>query len=507
MEIFSFFTGNIAIGLEAALTPVNLFYCFVGVFLGTLLGVIPGIGVLASISMLYPITFYLDPLAAVIMLAGIYYGTTYGGSTSSILLNLPGTPANAVACLDGHPMAKQGRAGVALLMTTLASFFGATIGIILMMAFSPIISASALKFGSAENFALVVLGLMASATISPGSPMKGVASALIGIIFGIVGTDVYTGIYRFTFGYVELIEGITLVAIAMGLFGVAEVISSIGKSTGKPIDPKTITFGSMLPTRDDVKRSWMPMLRGSGIGSFFGALPGTGGMMASFMTYAVEKKISKNPDEFGKGAIEGVTAPEAANNAADQTAFIPTMTLGIPGTPSMAIMLGILMLHGITPGPRLITDHPDVFWGLIMSFWIGNLMLLLLNIPLVGLWVRVLAIPYHYLYPAVLVFVCIGVLSVNNNPFDVWPVIAFAAIGYGMMLIEFPTAPLILGFVLGPLAEEHFRRAMLLSDGDFSTFIDRPISAVILAVVAILLVWAIVMTMRPIWSRPEGQPE
>jgi TctA family transporter len=497
MDIF----GNMMIGLEAALSVTNLFYCFVGVFLGTLLGVIPGIGVLASISMLYPITFYLDPLAAVIMLAGIYYGTTYGGSTASILLNLPGTPSNAVACLDGYPMSKQGRAGVALLMTTLASFFGATIGILLMMAFSPIISAYALRFGSAENFALVVLGLMASATISPGSPMKGVASALIGIIFGIIGTDVYTGTYRFTFGMVELIEGISLVAIAMGLFGVAEVISSVGGASGKPIDAKSITFGSMLPTREDVRRSWMPMLRGSGIGSFFGALPGTGGMMAAFMTYAVEKKLSDQPEKFGHGAIEGVTAPEAANNAADQTAFIPTMTLGIPGTASMAIMLGILMLHGITPGPRLISDHPDVFWGLIMSFWIGNLMLLLLNIPMVGLWVRILAIPYHLLYPAVLVFVCIGVLSVNNNPFDIWPVIAFALVGYGMLLVKFPSAPLILGFVLGPLAEEHFRRAMLLSNGDFGTFVQRPISATILVIVAVLLVWAVAITLRPLWSR------
>lgn len=491
MSSLSSLLDNSALGLATALSLTNLFYCFFGVFLGTLLGVIPGIGVLAAISLLYPLTYYLDPLAAIIMLAGIYYGTAYGGSIASILLNLPGTPANAVACLDGYPMARQGRAGIALLMTALGSFGGATIGILLMMLFSPVIAEYALEFGSAEYFALMVLGLVAASTISTGAPVKGIAMSVLGIIFGVVGTDIYTGVYRFTFGLVGLYEGISLVAVAMGLFGVAEVISSIRETKGARFDRNEITFRSMVPTRDDVRRSWMPMLRGSGIGSFFGALPGTGGMIASFVAYAVEKRVAREPSRFGNGAIEGVVAPETANNAADQTAFIPTMTLGIPGSASMAIMLGVLMIHGISPGPRLIMEKPEMFWGLVMSFWIGNFLLLVLNIPMIGLWVRLLTVPYHLLYPSVLVFVCVGVYSVNNAAFDIWPVIFFAALGYVMTRCGFPSAPLILGFVLGPLIEQHFRRAMLLSDGSFSTFIASPISATVMSVVAILLLWSI----------------
>lgn len=487
---------NVALGLSAALSLTNLFYCFFGVFLGTLLGVIPGIGVLAAISLLYPLTYYLDPLAAIIMLAGIYYGTAYGGSIASILLNLPGTPANAVACLDGYPMAKQGRAGVALLMTALGSFGGATIGILLMMLFSPVIAEYALEFGSAEYFTLMVLGLVAASTISTGAPVKGIAMSVLGIIFGVVGTDIYTGVYRFTFGLIGLYEGISLVAVAMGLFGVAELISSIRESKGTRFERSDITFRSMVPTRDDVRRSWMPMLRGSGVGSFFGALPGTGGMIASFVAYAVEKRVARDPSRFGKGAIEGVVAPETANNAADQTAFIPTMTLGIPGSASMAIMLGVLMIHGISPGPRLIMERPEMFWGLVMSFWVGNFLLLVLNIPMIGLWVRLLTVPYHLLFPSVLVFVCVGVFSVNNAAFDIWPVIFFAALGYTMTRLGFPSAPLILGFVLGPLIEQHFRRAMLLSDGSFATFVGSPISATVMAVVALLILWSVWSTIR-----------
>ena len=489
--------SDILLGLTHALSVTNLFYCLAGVTLGTFLGAIPGIGVLAAISMLYPITFYLDPLAAIIMLAGIYYGTAYGGSISSILLNLPGTPSNAVACLDGYPMAKQGRAGVALLLTTVASFVGASIGIVLMMIFSPVISEYALSFGDTEYFSLILLGLISAAMVSPGSPLKGIASALLGVAFGLIGADAYSGVYRYTFGNESLVEGISLVALAMGLFGIAEIILSIPGSSGRKIESRSISMRSMIPAKGELKRSWLPILRGSAFGSFFGALPGTGGLLAAYMSYTVEKKVARDPSRFGNGAVEGVAAPEAANNAADQTAFIPTMTLGIPGTPSMAIMIGILMLHGVTPGPRMISDHPDVFWGLVMSFWIGNLLLLILNIPLIGIWVKILSIPYKYLYPSVLVFVCIGVMSVQNNTFDVWMTIAFATIGCVMAMLKFPTAPLILGFILGPMVEVNFRRAMVLSGGEFGTFFIGPINIVVMGLVAIILLWALVSTVMP----------
>ncbi len=485
MDIFS----NIAIGLETALTLNNLFYCFLGVFLGTLIGVIPGIGVLSAISMLFPITFYLEPTTALIMLAGIWYGTSYGGNTASILLNIPGTPANAVTCLDGYPMARQGRGGIALLMTTVASFVGGSIGIVLLMLFSPIIAKYALSFGSADYFSLMVLGLVAASTISDGSLAKGLAMVVLGIMFGTVGADIYTGTARFSFGVLELTDAISLIALAMGIFGVSEVIASVRKVNVGDIDPESVKLKAMKPSREDVSRSWFPMLRGSSIGAFFGTLPGTGPSVAAFMAYAVEKRVAKEPDRFGKGAIEGIMAPESANNSADQTSFIPTLSLGIPGSPTMALMLGALMIHGIAPGPTLMTDQPSLFWGLIMSFWIGNLLLVILNIPLIGVWVRLLTIPYHLLFPAVLMFICIGTYSVNNSAFEVWLVVFFGFAGYLMRIFNFPAAPLLLGFVLGPLMEEHFRRAMLMSRGSFSTFIDRPISATVLAITASLLVW------------------
>ncbi|MBK0023144.1 tripartite tricarboxylate transporter permease [Brucella pseudogrignonensis] len=485
MDIFS----NIAIGLETALTLNNLFYCFLGVFLGTLIGVIPGIGVLSAISMLFPITFYLEPTTALIMLAGIWYGTSYGGNTASILLNIPGTPANAVTCLDGYPMARQGRGGIALLMTTVASFVGGSIGIVLLMLFSPIIAKYALSFGSADYFSLMVLGLVAASTISDGSLAKGLAMVVLGIMFGTVGADIYTGTARFSFGVLELTDAISLIALAMGIFGVSEVIASVRKVNVGDIDPESVKLKAMKPSREDVSRSWFPMLRGSSIGAFFGTLPGTGPSVAAFMAYAVEKRVAKEPERFGKGAIEGIMAPESANNSADQTSFIPTLSLGIPGSPTMALMLGALMIHGIAPGPTLMTDQPSLFWGLIMSFWIGNLLLVILNIPLIGVWVRLLTIPYHLLFPAVLMFICIGTYSVNNSAFEVWLVVFFGFAGYLMRIFNFPAAPLLLGFVLGPLMEEHFRRAMLMSRGSFSTFIDRPISATVLAITASLLVW------------------
>nr|WP_165284725.1 tripartite tricarboxylate transporter permease [Pseudomonas sp. ZH-FAD] len=491
------FSENILLGLETAFSLYNLFYCFLGVFLGTLLGVIPGIGVLAAISMLFPMTFHLEPTAALIMLAGIWYGTSYGGSTASILLNVPGSPSNAVTCLDGYPMTLQGRGGIALLMTTVASFCGGSVGIILLMSFASTISAYALNFSSAEYFSLMLLGLVAASNISGGSLIKGLIMVAFGILFGTVGSDIYTGTRRFDFGILDLADGINLVALAMGLFGVAEVIASIGKVDGIRVDRSTLKLSAMKPTRDDVKRSWMPMMRGASIGSFFGTLPGTGPSIAAFMAYAIERRVAKQPERFGKGAIEGIMAPEAANNAADQTSFIPTLALGIPGSATMALMLGALMIHGIAPGPQLMTEQPSLFWGLVMSFWIGNVLLVILNVPLIGLWVRLLMVPYTLLFPAVLMFICIGTFSVNNSYFDVLLVVLFGAIGYGMRVLGFPAAPLLLGFVLGPMMEEHFRRAMLLSRGDFTTFIDRPISATVLG----LTVFVLLLGLRPLFKR------
>ena len=488
--------ANLALGLETAMTPVNLFYCFVGVFLGTFVGVIPGIGPLAAISMLFPITFYLDPTAALIMLAGIYYGTTYGGSTASILLNIPGATSAAVTCLDGYPMAQQGRAGVALFMTTIASFVGGSFGIIVLSLFSPMIAEYALTFGPAEYFALMVLGLVAASTIANASPSKGMSMIVLGMLIATVGTDSQSGIGRFTFGSMSLLEGFGISAMAMGLFGIGEILTSVGGIRDSKIDTTSAQIKNMLPTRDDWTRSWKPAIRGSSIGAFFGALPGTGPSIAAFMAYAVEKRVSKTPERFGTGAIEGIVAPETANNAADQTAFIPTLTLGIPGSATMALMLGALMVHGIQPGPTLIVQQPALFWGLVMSFWIGNLILLVLNLPLIGLWVRLLLIPYHYLYPAIVVFICIGAYSVRANTVDVFMVLGFGLLGYFMRLGNLPAAPLLLGFVLGPLVEIQFRRSMVLARGDFVNVLDRPIAGSVLAMAALMIVWTIISSLR-----------
>ncbi|MHA6689616.1 tripartite tricarboxylate transporter permease [Devosia sp. A449] len=488
--------ANAALGLSTAMTLNNLLYCALGVTLGTFIGVIPGVGTLATMSMLFPMTFYLDPTAALIMLAGIWYGSNYGGSTASILLNLPGGPSNAVTCLDGYPMAQQGRAGVALMMTTVASFFGASVGIILMMLASKPLVSIALSFGATEYFSLMVLGLVAASVISDGSAVKGIAMVVLGIALGVIGTDIYTGTARFTFGFLELYDGVSLAALAMGLFGIAEVIASIKTVHAGSID-NNITLRSMLPTGDDVRRSWMPMIRGSAIGSFIGVMPGVGPAVASFMSYAVEKKVAKDPSRFGKGAIEGIMGPESANNAADQTSFIPTLSLGIPGSATMALILAVLVMHGITPGPSMIVERPEMFWGLVMSFWVGNILLVILNVPLVGIWVRVLTIPYHLLYPAIVVFICIGVYTINNSVFDVMMVLVFGAIGYAMRVIAFPAAPLLLGFVLGPMMEEHFRRAMLISGGNFMTFIERPISLSFMLATVALLAWSTWSASRP----------
>jgi putative tricarboxylic transport membrane protein len=481
--------ANLIVGFETALRPETLLYCFVGVFLGTFIGVLPGIGSLAAISMLLPVSFYLDPTTALVLLAGVYYGAEYGGSTAAILLNLPGTPSSAVSCLDGYPMGRQGRAGVALFATTIASFMGGCIGIVVLIAFAPALGSLALAFGPAEYFSLMVLGLIAAAAVAQGSPLKGVIMVVFGLMLSQIGTDVDTGRPRFTMGFSALFDGVNLVAVAMGLFGVSEVISSILMRRGAAITPR-VTLRSMIPTRDDVRRSVKPMLRGAGIGSFFGALPGTGQTVASFISYAWEKRTSRTPDRFGNGAIEGLAAPESANNAATQTAFIPTLTLGIPGSATMALMLGALMIHGVTPGPTLITNHPTVFWGLIASFWIGNLMLLVLNIPLIGLWVRLLLVPYRLLYPAILVLICIGVYSINNNVFDIYVVLLMGVAGYGLRLLGFEPAPMLIGFVLGPMLEENLRRAMLLARGDVWVIVQRPMSATMLGIAVLLLVWA-----------------
>jgi len=486
---------GLLLGLKAALVPQTLLYCFIGVFLGTLIGVLPGIGALAAISLLLPITYYIEPTAAIVMLAGVYYGAQYGGSTASILLNLPGTPSSVVACLDGYPMAKEGRAGVALFMVTIASFIGSMLGIVVLVLFAPSIAEFGLKFGAAEYFSMMVLGLVAASTLASGSPVKGLAMVVLGLLIGTIGVDVNSGQSRFDFGILQLMDGVNLVALAMGIFGVSEIIASVLQARDGVV-AKKITMRSMVPRRQELRDSAIPMLRGTGVGGFFGALPGTGASIASFMSYALEKRVAKDPSRFGKGAIEGLTAPEAANNAAAQTAFVPTLSLGIPGDAVMALMLGALIMHGIQPGPRLMTEQPELFWGLIVSFGIGNVMLLILNIPMIGLWVAILKIPYRMLYPAILVFIGLGVYSVNSNTFDILMVAVIGLMGYGMMVMRFEAAPLLLGFVLGPLMEENLRRALLISRGQMSTFIDRPISATLLALSLALVLWSFFAAFR-----------
>ena len=487
--------SNLALGFQTAVSPATLLYCFIGVFVGTLIGVLPGIGALSTISLLLPLTYHLDPTAAVVLLAGVYYGAQYGGSTASILLNLPGTPSSAVACLDGYPMSRQGRAGVALFMTTAASFIGATIGVLLMTLFTPAIADLGLKFGPYEYFAMMLLGLIAASTLASGSPVKGMAMVVLGLLLGMIGTDVQTGQQRFDFGIPELTDGLNLVALAMGVFGVSEVVNSINR-VKRAGEGNRISMRAMWPTRKDWREAALPMLRGSGIGSFFGALPGTGAGIASFMAYATEKRISRTPERFGKGAIEGLASSEAANNAAAQTAFVPTMSLGIPGDAVMALMIGALIIHGIQPGPMMISEQPAMFWGLIASFVIGNLMLVILNIPLIGVWVAILRIPYRVLYPAILVFIALGVYSVNNNSFDIMMVALAGVFGYALSVLRFEVAPLLLGFVLGPLMEEHLRRALLLARGDPMVFVQRPISLGLLVACVLIVVWTTVSALR-----------
>lgn len=490
MSLLSTFVDNLTLGLQVAVSVQNLWYCFVGVFLGCLVGVLPGLGALIAISLLLPITYHLPATGALIMLAGVYFGADYGGGTCSILLGVPGHAAAAVDVLDGFPMSKQGRGGIALFMKCVASFWGSAVGIVLLMMFAPVLSEWALNFGPSEYCALMLLGLVAASTVGQGSPIKGVAMMVIGLILGIVGTDINTGMSRFAFDIPEMLDGFSLVAIAMGLFAITEVIKSANSSRVTATN-QSFSLRDQLPTREDWRRSIPAMLRGSALGSFFGALPGTSGGMATFLSYAMEKRISKHPEQFGKGAIEGIAGPEACNNAGVGTAFIPTLTLGIPGDAIMALMLGALMIQGIQPGPQVLTSHPDLFWGLIVSFWIGNIFLVILNIPLIGMWVRLLAIPYPLLFPAIVLFTCIGVYTASNNVFDVYVLLAAGVIGYLMMLLRFEVVPVLLGLILGPMFEENFRRTLLLSRGSFSVFIERPITAVALGVSAFLVLWSV----------------
>jgi putative tricarboxylic transport membrane protein len=483
MELFN----NLIFGFSVALTWQNLWFCFIGVFLGTLIGVLPGIGPLATIAMLLPITFNVPPVAALIMLAGIYYGAQYGGSTTAILVNLPGETAAVVTCMDGYQMARQGRAGPALAIAAIGSFVAGTFCTLLIALFGPPLAEVALKFGAPEYFSLMLMGLVAAAVLAGDNITKSLAMVVVGLLFGIVGTDVNSGMARYSFGIPELTDGIGFIVIAVGVFAMGEIIANLGD----PEERKVFTdkVPALMPSKKDLKDSFWPIVRGTGIGAFLGVLPGTGPSIASFSSYMLEKKMADDPSRFGKGAIEGVAGPESANNADAQCKFIPTLTLGIPASATMALMLGALTIQGIAPGPQVMTQKPDLFWGLVASMWIGNAMLVILNLPLVGLWVMLLKVPYRMLFPAIMCFSCIGIYSVNNSPFEVYMASIFALIGLVWMKLDMPPAPMLLGFVLGPLMEENLRRALLISRGDPTVFFTRPISlGFMIATVLIIVV-------------------
>jgi len=486
--------SSLGLGFSVALDPFNILYCFVGVLLGTLVGVLPGIGPTATIAMLLPITFSLSPAASLIMLAGIYYGAQYGGSTTAILINLPGESSSAVTAIDGYQMARQGRAGPALATAALGSFFAGTVATVLVAFFAPPLARAALNFGAAEYFALIVLGLLVSITLAHGSILKALAMIVLGLLLGMVGQDIYTGQPRFTFGIRELYSGLNFVSVAVGIFGVAEILRNLENEKGREVMVKAVK--NLWLTKDDFKRIAAPVVRGTVLGSVLGILPGGGHILSSFASYSAEKKLSKNPKEFGHGAIEGVAGPESANNAAAQTSFIPLLTLGIPAHPVMALMVGAFILQGITPGPNVINDQPALFWGIIASMWIGNIMLVLLNLPMIGLWVKMLSIPYRALFAAIVLFACIGCYSINQNIYDVYAIAFFGIVGYVLIRLECEPAPLLLGFVLGPLLEEHLRRAMIISRGDPMTFVTRPISATLLALALIAVIIAVLPSIR-----------
>ncbi len=474
--------------------PLNIVFCFLGVFIGTLIGVLPGLGPMATIAMLLPATYALPPTGGLIMLAGIFYGSQYGGSTTAILVNLPGETSSVVTCLDGYQMARRGRAGVALTTSALGSFFAGCTATLLLAAFSAPLAEMAFQFGATEYFSLMVLGLVSAAVLASGLLIKAVGMIVLGLLGGIIGVDVNTGIQRFTFNIPELSDGIGLVSVAMGVFGFAEVMNNLEKKSLREVFSKKIS--NLFPSKADFKRMIAPVLRGTALGSFLGVLPGGGVILASFASYSLEKKVSKHRAEFGKGAIEGVAGPESANNAAAQTNFIPLLTLGIPPSGVMAMMLGAMMIHNIQPGPQVMIRNPALFWGLITSMWTGNLMLVLLNLPLIGIWVKLLAVPYRFLYPAILTFCCIGSYTLNNNTFDVMMTAFFGLLGYVFFKLGCEGAPLLLGFVLGPMMEENFRRALLLSRGKYTVFFTSPISLILLLIAAFLLVIVVLPSVK-----------
>ncbi len=473
-------------GFGIALEPGNLMWSFIGVLIGNLIGVLPGMGAISAISMLLPLTYAMHPVPAILMLAGIFYGSQYGGALGAILLNLPCHPPHAVTCLDGYPMTRQGKAGTALGITMLCSFFAASVGIIVMIVASPLLVQISFKFGPPEIFSIMLVGLLAGATMSRGSPLKGVAMTVIGLLLGVAGTDVLTGTQRFTFGVTDLGDGVELVALALGLFGVAEFLRNVNRMDAISV-PLKMSMRDMRPSRADLRQAFPAMLRGTAIGTLFGAVPGTGPTITTFIAYALERKIARDPSRFGHGAIEGVAAPEAASHSKTQVDFIPTMSLGIPGDPVMALILGALLIQGIQPGPQLMTEHADLFWGLIASFWIGNVLLMVLNVPLIGLWVKLLAVPYRFLFPSALFFIAIGVYSTKSNLFEVWEVLAFGIAGAVFAALDFSVAPVLLGFVLGPMVEDNFRRTLLLSHGDAMVFVQHPISAGFIGISVLLI--------------------
>ncbi len=485
MDLF----GNLSLGFSVAFTPINLLYCLVGCFLGTLIGVLPGIGPVATIAMLLPATYALPPVSALIMLAGIYYGASYGGSTTAILVGLPGEISSVVTVIDGSQMAKKGRAGPALTTAALGSFFAGCVGTLIVATFAAPLTEVAFKFGPAEYFALMTLGLIGAVVLARGSLLKAVAMILLGLLLGLVGTDVNSGVARFSFDFPELTDGIGIVVIAMGVFGYGEIISNL-ETPEHEREVFTAKMSGLMPTKQDFKDMTPAILRGTFLGAALGILPGGGTVLASFASYALEKKIKMKPGEvpFGYGNIRGVAAPESANNAGAQTSFIPLLTLGIPPNPVMALMVGAMTIHNIQPGPQVMTSNPELFWGLIASMWIGNAMLVILNLPLIGIWIKLLTVSYRYLFPAIILFCAIGVYSTNNNVWDIWMVGIFGVIGYIFIKLGVEPAPLLLGFVLGPMMEENLRRALLLSRGDWGTFVTRPLSAGLLAAAVLMLV-------------------
>jgi len=483
------FLKNVSTGFDVALTLVNLLYCFSGVLLGTLVGVLPGIGPVTTVAILLPFSFTLPPESALIMLAGIYYGAQYGGSTTAILVNIPGEASSVITTIDGHKMALAGRAGPALGIAALGSFFAGCAATLLIVAAAPPLASIALQFGPAEYFSLMVCGLIAAIVLAHGSVIKALGMVVLGLMFGIAGTDINSGIRRFTFGFNGLADGIEFVALSMAIYGLADIAINLEKKADEAHVEKHI--GNVWPSWNDIKFCIPSVLRGTGLGAILGVLPGGGALLAAFAAYTLEKKVASKPRRFGQGDIRGVAAPESANNAGAQTSFIPMLTLGIPSNPTMAMMIGAMMIHGISPGPRVMTDRPGLFWGLIASMWIGNLMLVILNLPLVGMWVKLLRIPYRMLYPSIVIFCCIGAYAVNGNVFDLYVMAFFAAFGYICVKLECEPAPLILGFVLGPMMEENLRRSLLISRGDFSVFLQEPISlAFLVASLGLLLVVA-----------------